>query len=194
MIKTKKVSAICKAYKRVKVQVVGDEAPTQWIGDGYGMYILAGVEPLNEFGLASVLDFTEKDVNNIVFSDSELPEYIFDDDCGDEVKIERAPERIIIGGSEYLIFRTDNNLIFIDELHLKPVVTDSQTNFFLRNVEHYPVLCVKKRLLLEAVINGAFITNETLENWFSDIAKTISEIQEHYMRPAELDDNEQLEL
>lgn len=195
MIKNKKVAALCKTRKQVASQVVGDETQTQWIGDDFGMYILAGVEPLNEFGLASVLDYSESDVKSIIFGSGVFPDNIFNDDFSGEVKIEKSPERIIIKGSEYLIFRTDDNLIFIDEMYLKPIVTDSQTNFFLRNTENSePVLCVKKGLILEAVITGSHLDNELLIQWFSDIAKTISDIQEYYMQPQDSNEFKQLTL
>lgn len=195
MIKTKKVAAICKTHKRIASQVIGDETPTQWIGDGFGMYILAGVEPLNEYGLASVFDYSESDVKSIVFGSGGFPDNIFNDDFSGEVKIEKSPERIIIKGAEYLIFRTDDNLIFIDELYLKPVVTNSQTNFSLRNIGDLgTALCIKKGLLLEAVIMGTYLTNELLKEWFSDIAKTISDIQKHYMQPQDSNEFKQLTL
>ena len=85
-------------------------------------------------------------------------------------------------------------MIFIDEMYLKPIVTDSQTNFFFRTIDSRPVLCVKKGLILEAVISGIYITNETLNNWFSDIAKTISDIQKHYIQPQDNDESKQMTL
>lgn len=67
MIKKKRVAAICKSQKCLRMQTLRDN--TQWIGDGGAMYILAGIEPMSADSLASMLDYSEKDIAAIRFTE-----------------------------------------------------------------------------------------------------------------------------
>lgn len=144
MIKKKRVAAVCKSRKFLQMQTMPDN--TQWIGDGAAMYILAGIEPMSAESLASMLDYTEKDFSNIRFVEGKAPFEIFSDENGTDVQIEAPPKRVIIKGSEYLIFETEKSLIFIDGDYLKPIITDGQTTFFMRRFpeSNRDLLCVKR--------------------------------------------------
>lgn len=181
MIKKKRVAALCKAYKRLEMQTMPDN--TQWIGDGAAMYILAGIEPMSAESIASILDYTEKDISSINFVDGEAPFEIFGDENGTDVQIETPPKRVIIKGSEYLIFEVEKALIFIDGNYLKPIVTDDQTTFFMRTspCSSRKFLCVKKGFLPEAVIAGVKFDEKYLNEWFDELSVIMTSVTEKYI-------------
>lgn len=179
MIKKKRVAAICKSHKHVMIQTTRDN--TQWIGDGGAMYILAGIEPMSAEGLASMLDYSEKDFTAIRFSEIHASEELFSDN-NDDMQIKDAPKRVIIKNAEYLIFETETDLIIINGAYLKPIDTDDQTTYHLRTVsDGTTCLCVKKGFLPEAVILGVKFENKALEDWFSEIAGIVGAVQTKYM-------------
>lgn len=189
MIKKKRVAAICKSHKRVLMQTTCDN--TQWIGDGGSMYILAGIAPMSAESLASMLDYSEKDVLKVRFKEINAPEDLYSDNVND-IQIEKPPKRVIIENAEYLIFETDTKLIFIDGEHLKPIVTDDQTTYHFRTVSNgQECLCVKKGFLPEAVILGVNFENKALNDWFSEIAETVSSVQNKFMARRETSWSEQ---
>lgn len=185
MIKKKRVAALCKSCKHLQMRTMPDN--TQWIGNGIAMYILAGIEPMSAESLASMLDYTEKDFSNITFFDGKWPSELFAESNDSDVQIEALPKRVIIKGSEYLIFETDEKLIFIDGDYLKPVITDAQTTFFMRRIpeSNCNLLCVKKGLFPEAVIAGVEFSEEAIEDWFNDLAVIITSIQNKFTPQSE---------
>lgn len=179
MIKKKRVAAICKSHKRVMMQTTHDN--TQWIGDGGAMYILAGIEPMSAEGLASMLDYSEKDLTTIRFSEIHASEELFSDN-NDDMQVKDAPKRVIIKNAEYLIFETETDLIIINGAYLKPIDTDDQTTYHMRKLsDGTTCLCVKKGFLPEAVILGVNFDNKALENWFNEIAGIVGAVQTKYM-------------
>lgn len=179
MIKKKRVATLCKAQKRVIMQTTSDN--TQWIGDGGAMYILAGIEPMSAESLASMLDYSDKDFLTIKFAEIDAPEELYSDNAND-IQIKEPPKRVIIKNAEYLIFETATELIFINGEYLKPIVTDDQTTYHFRTVPNgQECLCVKKGLLPEAVILGLNFNDQALNDWFSEIANTVSSVQAKYM-------------
>lgn len=194
MIKKKRVAAICKSRRHLAMQTTRDK--TQWIGDGQAMYILAGIEPMSAEGVASMFDYTEKDRNNITFTNLEAPETLYADN-GADVHIDDAPTRVIIQKAEYLIFQTGDRLIFIDGKYLTPIVGDAQTTYHIRSFpDGTYILCVKKGLLLEAVIIGEHLESDLLRDWADEMGLLFSTIQSKYIarRPIEDQYCEQLEL
>ncbi|MDE6733802.1 MAG: hypothetical protein K2J77_13125 [Oscillospiraceae bacterium] len=180
MIKKKRVAALCKSKKRLLMQTLPDN--TQWIGDGGAMYILAGIEPMSEDSLASMLDYSEKDITAICFRQVNGSEELFSDDKERDVQIEKPPKRVIIENAEYLIFETVNDLIFINGDYLKPIVTDDQTTYHMRTLsDGQNVLCVKKGFLPEAVILGVNFDNDALNGWFDDLAGITTSVQNKFM-------------
>lgn len=180
MIKKKRVAALCKSKRRLVMQTLPDN--TQWIGDGGAMYILAGIEPMSEDSLASMLDYSEKDIAAIRFTQAKGSEELFSDNNESDVQIENPPKRVIIKNAEFLIFETGNDLIFINGDYLKPIVTDDQTTYHMRTLsDGKNVLCVKKGFLPEAVILGVNFDNDALDGWFDDLAGIITSVQNKYM-------------
>ncbi len=181
MIKKKRVAAICKAQRRLIMQTTPDNV--QWIGDGRAMYILAGIEPMSAESIASMLDYTEKDIANISFSDGSLPDELFGDNDSADIQIETQPKRVIIKNAEYLIFETGTKLIFIDGECLKPIVADDQTTYFIRTFSEstHNVLCVKKGFLPEAIIAGIEFKEDFLNTWFDEMGGIINAITEKYI-------------
>lgn len=174
MIKKKKVASICKSSRCLKSQITSDG--TQWIGDGGAMYILAGIKPMSMDSLASMLDYTEKDIASMTLSDIHAPDKLFSEDNSTDVQIEAPPRRVIIKNAEYLIFETSSKLIFIDGDYLKPIVADDQTTYFMRTVpgENHTALCVKKGFLPEAIILGVEFKAKALNDWFNDLNDIMS--------------------
>jgi len=181
MIKKKRVAAICKAQRRLIMQTTPDNV--QWIGDGRAMYILAGIEPMSAESIASMLDYTEKDIANISFSDGSLPGDLFGEDDSADIQIETQPKRVIIKNAEYLIFETGTKLIFIDGECLKPIIADDQTTYFMRTFpgSRHNVLCVKKGFLPEAIIAGIEFKEDFLNTWFDELGGIINAITEKYI-------------
>lgn len=180
MIKKKRVAALCKSKRRLVMQTLPDN--TQWIGDGGAMYILAGIEPMSEESLASMLDYSEKDIAAIRFTQAHGSEELFSDNNESDVQIKNPPKRVIIKNAEFLIFETGNDLIFINGDYLKPIVTDDQTTYHMRTLsDGQNVLCVKKGFLPEAVILGVNFDNAALDGWFDDLAGIVTSVQNKYM-------------
>ncbi len=189
MIKKKRVAAICKSQKCLRMQTLRDN--TQWIGDGGAMYILAGIEPMSADSLASMLDYSEKDIAAIHFTEIHAPEELFSDNNVCDVQIKNPPKRVIIKNAEFLIFETGNDLIFIDGGYLKPIDTDDQTTYHMRTLsDGENVLCVKKGFLPEAVILGVKFDNSALNDWFDDLAGIITSVQNKYMARRETEPGE----
>lgn len=181
MIKKKRVAAICKSQKCLRMQTLRDN--TQWIGDGGAMYILAGIEPMSAESLASMLDYTEQDFAGITFSEHHTADELFREENDSDILIETPPKRVIIENSEYLIFETGTKLIFINGEYLKPIVADDQTTYFIRTApsDGNCVLCVKKGFLPEAIICGVHFEEKALHDWFDDLGKIIDAVTYKYI-------------
>lgn len=189
MIKKKRVAAICKSQKCLRMQTLRDN--TQWIGDGGAMYILASIEPMSADSLASMLDYSEKDIAAIHFTEIHAPEELFSDNNAGDVQIKNPPKRVIIKNAEFLIFETGNDLIFIDGGYLKPIDTDDQTTYHMRTLsDGENVLCVKKGFLPEAVILGVKFEYNALKEWFDDLTEIMTSVQVKYMMRREAEPGE----
>lgn len=181
MIKKKSVAAICKAHKALRAQTMSDN--TQWIGNGAAMYILAGIEPMSLEALASMLDYTEKDISKMSFFEEHLDEKIFSVDNSTDIQIETPPKRVIIKDAEYLIYETGTRLIFIDGYYLKSIVANDQTTYFMRTLPDgkNTVLCVKKGFLPEAIICGVRFDKQALHTWFDELGGIINAVTDKYI-------------
>lgn len=181
MIKKKRVAAICKAHKALRAQTMSDN--TQWIGNGSAMYILAGIEPMSLEALASMLDYTEKDISKMSFFEEHLDEEIFSENNSTDIQIETPPMRVIIKDAEYLIYETGTRLIFIDSYYLKPIVANDQTTYFMRTLPggKDTVLCVKKGFLPEAIICGVRFDEQALHTWFDELGGVINAVTDKYI-------------
>lgn len=180
MIKKKCVAAICKAHKRLKAQTMSDN--TQWIGIGEAMYILAGIEPMSLDAIASMLDYTEKDISKMGLYEGHADEEVFSENNSSDIQIETPPKRVIIKDAEYLIYETGTRLIFIDSCYLKPIVADDQTTYFMRTLPGgMTVLCVKKGFLPEAIICGIRFDEKALHTWFDELCGIINNVTDKYI-------------
>lgn len=181
MIKKKNVAAICKAHKALRAQTMSDN--TQWIGNGAAMYILAGIEPMSLDAIASMLDYTEKDISKMSFFEEHLDEEIFSTNNSTDIQIETPPKRVIIKDAEYLIYETGTRLIFINSYYLKPIVGDDQTTYFMRTLPDGKdtVLCVKKGFLPEAIICGVRFDEQALHTWFDELCGIINDVTDKYI-------------
>lgn len=180
MIRKKRVAALCKARGYLTSQTMSDN--TQWIGDGCAMYILAGIEPMSWESLASMLDYTEKDIKRISYLERSASEDLFSENNSTDVQIEAPPKRVIIKDKEYLIFETETRLVFIDGRYLKPIDVDDQTTYFTRTFQDgHIALCVKKGFLPEAVIMGVEFTEEKIDEWFNEISVIMTSVTEKYI-------------
>ncbi|MCX4357468.1 MAG: hypothetical protein OSJ43_14850 [Oscillospiraceae bacterium] len=180
MIKKKCVAAICKAHKRLKAQTMSDN--TQWIGIGEAMYILAGIEPMSLDAIASMLDYTEKDISKMGLDEGHADEEIFSENNSSDIQIETPPKRVIIKDAEYLIYETGTRLIFINSYYLKPIVADDQTTYFMRTLpDGMTVLCVKKGFLPEAIICGVRFDEQALHTWFDELCGIINNVTDKYI-------------
>lgn len=180
MIKKKRVAALCKACRRLRSQTMSDN--TQWIGDGCAMYILAGIEPMSWESLASMLDYTEKDIRSISYLESSVSEDLFSENNSTDVQVEAPPKCVIIKDREYLLFETETRLVFIDGRYLKPIDVDDQTTYFTRTFQDgHIALCVKKGFLPEAVILGVDFTEEKIDEWFDELSLIMTSVTEKYI-------------
>lgn len=189
MIKKNKIATLVKSRKCLASKVTADG--TQWIGDGSSFYILAGIKPMEQGGLMSMLDFTDKDVETVHFTSTNVSDNMFADKDECDEQAEKAPKRVIISGAEYLMFETSTRLIFINSLYFKPIMTDEQTTFHIRK----DCLCIKHGLLLEAVIAGCSFSEDELFKWFDELNETMCAVSEKYINKWYKDEQpEQLEL
>lgn len=180
MIKKKRVAALCKSCGYLTSQTMSDKS--QWIGDGCAMYILADIEPMSFESLASMLDYTEKDIKRISYFESSVSEELFSENNSTDVQIEAPPKRVIIKDKEYLIFETEARLVFIDGRYLKPIDVNDQTTYFTRTFrDGHIALCVKKGFLPEAVILGVEFTEEEIDKWFDEISVIMTSVTEKYI-------------
>lgn len=146
---------------------------------------------MEQGGLMSMLDFTDKDVVSVHFTSTNVSDEMFSDKAELEEQAEKAPKRVIISGAEYLMFETSTRLIFINSLYFKPIVTDEHTTFHVRK----DCLCVKHGLLLEAVISGCCFSENELFKWFDELNETMCAVSEKYINKCNKDEQpEQLEL
>lgn len=180
MIKKKRVAALCKSCGYLTSQTMSDKS--QRIGDGCAMYILADIEPMSFESLASMLDYTEKDIKRISYFESSVSEELFSENNSTDVQIEAPPKRVIIKDKEYLIFETEARLVFIDGRYLKPIDVNDQTTYFTRTFrDGHIALCVKKGFLPEAVILGVEFTEEEIDKWFDEISVIMTSVTEKYI-------------
>ncbi|MBD5128467.1 MAG: hypothetical protein HDT43_00855 [Ruminococcaceae bacterium] len=183
MIKKKRVAAICRSQKELASHTT--EGGEQWIGDSSAFYILAGIEPMSFDSLASMLDYTEKNIREISFTEPRVTDDLFAEHNSTDIQIETPPKRVIIKNEEYLIFETGTKLLFIDGAYLKPIVADDQTTYFMRTfrTSHgvHTALCVKKGFLPEAVILGVKFTEEALHDLFDELGGIINAVKDKYI-------------
>ena len=78
MIKKKKVAAICRKHKQLRLATTADG--TQWIGPSSGtLYIMAGMPRMTIDEALSAFDYSEKDVENMSVSEiNKIDKYLAD--------------------------------------------------------------------------------------------------------------------
>lgn len=91
MIKKKRVAAICKSTRRLRLETLTDN--TQWIGNGHAFYIMAGVNLMTIEAVASMFDYSEKDMQKISVAENIMQTYA-------DLLAEEYPDEIQSGSAE----------------------------------------------------------------------------------------------
>lgn len=156
-MKIKSIAAICKKNKQVVIfnRYSGDEAVTQYIGDGGAVYPINGLPELDEENLLTIFDVPEKQRADWFVKYMSIPDGIsFDDTDANERIIEQGNLSIVYAGKTLKPLQTRRGLVFIESRYLSPM---SDYMDVLELYERFtpsgtPYIVAKAGFMLQAVI------------------------------------------
>ena len=168
-MKLSKVGALCKGAKRF---VIYKTWSGQWISDGYAIYPIRELPPLQEDNVYALFDIPEDKRGKVQYEEKNVPYGInLNDGCDDEVVVQIAPISIVYHGSIITPIKGRGGILYIDRKYLSPLGDDITLyeRYYPRDDRSYIV--AKRGLLLEGVILPAEIATK-------ELAKTLKHIGE----------------
>lgn len=156
-MKIKSIAAICKKNKQIIIinRHNGNEAGTQYIGDGGAIYPINGLPELDEKSLLTIFDVPEKQRANWNVKYMNIADGIHLDDIdANERIIEQDNLSIVYDGEILKPLQTRRGLIFIKSCYLSPM---SDYMDALELYERFtpggtPYIVAKAGFMLQAVI------------------------------------------
>ena len=175
-MKIKSIAAICKKNKQVVIfnRYSGDEAVTQYIGDGGAVYPITGLPELDEESLLTIFDVPEKQRADWFVKHMSIPDGIsFDDTDANERIIEQGNLSIVYAGKTLKPLQTRRGLVFIENRYLSPM---SDYMDVLELYERFtpsgtPYIVAKAGFMLQAVIMPYDAINEQFVKRLQELAK-----------------------
>lgn len=155
-MKINKIAGICKRAGMIRLydEHTGD---MQWCGTDAAIYPLYSLPVLDSDNVGPVMNFSDKELKNIVVEHVRIPlRYDVNDTAEGEKYLGDPIFQFVIGSNVYNAYlRPDTGVLFINAAYLKPLLGgEDKPELYLRNGDSFTgeYIAVKQGLMLAAII------------------------------------------
>ncbi len=155
-MKINKIAGICKRAGMIRLydEHTGD---MQWCGTDAAIYPLYSLPVLDSDNVGPVMNFSDKELKNIVVEHVRIPlRYDVNDTAEGEKYLGDPIFQFVIGSNVYNAYlRPDTGVLFINAGYLKPLLGgEDNPELYLRNGDSFTgeYIAVKQGLMLAAII------------------------------------------
>lgn len=155
-MKINKIAGICKRAGMIRLydEHTGD---MQWCGTDAAIYPLYSLPVLDSDNVGPVMNFSDKELKNIVVEHVRIPlRYDVNDTAEGEKYLGGPIFQFVIGSNVYNAYlRPDTGVLFINAGYLKPLLGgEDNPELYLRNGDSFTgeYIAVKQGLMLAAII------------------------------------------
>ena len=156
-MKINKIAGICKRANLIKLYDEPDGSDVQWCGTDAVIYPLYSLPVLDGNNVGPVMNFSDKELKNIVVEHVRIPDYydISDNAVGEKL-LNGSLIRIVIGNTIYNAYQRqcESGLLFINSEYLKPLLgSEDDPILYLREGGRTgEYIAAKQGLMLAAII------------------------------------------
>lgn len=157
-MKINKIAGICKRANLIKLYDEPDGSDVQWCGTDAVIYPLYSLPVLDGDTVGPVMNFSDKELKNIVVEHMRIPlRYDVNDTAEGEKYIGEPVFRFLIGSTVYNAYHRPitGGVLFINADYLKPLLGgEDDPELYLRNGDSFTgeYIAVKQGLMLAAII------------------------------------------
>lgn len=157
-MKINKIAGICKRANLIKLYDEPDGSDVQWCGTEAVIYPLYSLPVLDGDTVGPVMNFSDKELKNIVVEHMRIPlRYDVNDTAEGEKYIGEPVFRFLIGSTVYNAYHRPitGGVLFINADYLKPLLGgEDDPELYLRNGDSFTgeYIAVKQGLMLAAII------------------------------------------
>lgn len=178
-MKINKIAGICKRAGMIRLydEHTGD---MQWCGTDAAIYPLYSLPVLDSDNVGPVMNFSDKELKNIVIEHVRIPlRYDVNDTAEGEKYLGDPIFQFVIGSNVYNAYlRPDTGVLFINVGYLKPLLGgEDNPELYLRNGDSFTgeYIAVKQGLMLAAIIEPELdILSASLVNSVSAFAVAVN--------------------
>lgn len=180
-MKINKIAGICKRANLIKLYDEPDGSDVQWCGTDAVIYPLYSLPVLDGDTVGPVMNFSDKELKNIVVEHMRIPlRYDVNDTAEGEKYIGEPVFRFLIGSTVYNAYHRPitGGVLFINADYLKPLLGgEDDPELYLRNGDSFTgeYIAVKQGLMLAAIIEPELdILSASLINSVSALAVAVN--------------------
>lgn len=157
-MKINKIAGICKRANLIKLYDEPDGSDVQWCGTDAVIYPLYSLPVLDGDTVGPVMNFSDKELKNIVVEHMRIPlRYDVNDTAEGEKYIGEPVFRFLIGSTVYNAYHRPmtGGVLFINADYLKPLLGgEDDPELYLRSDNSFTgeYIAVKQGLMLAAII------------------------------------------
>lgn len=179
-MKINKIAGICKRAGMIRLydEHTGD---MQWCGTDAAIYPLYSLPVLDGDNVGPVMNFSDKELKNIVVEHVRIPlRYDVNDTAEGEKYIGEPIFQFLIGGTVYNAYHRpiEGGVLFVNAGYLKPLLGgEDDPELYLRNGDSFTgeYIAVKQGLMLAAIIEPELdILSASLINSVSALAVAVN--------------------
>lgn len=160
-MKFKSVASILKFSKTI---IINESTDCQWLSDGVAFYPCYGFPKLTPKTIFTLLDISEKKVDNFYVKEQELPvEVNFDDGDLTETMLKRGEFEFYIDGMRIEPLISTHGILFINTKYLKPFSDEKDgVQLYERKTKSgAPYIAIKSGFILIGVIAPINVLTDT---------------------------------
>lgn len=180
-MKINKIAGLCKRANLIKLYDEPDGSDVQWCGTDAVIYPLYSLPVLDSDNVGPVMNFSDKELKNIVVEHVRIPlRYDVSDTAEGEKYIGEPVFRFLIGSTVYNAYHRPitGGVLFINADYLKPLLGgEDDPELYLRNGDSFTgeYIAVKQGLMLAAIIEPELdILSASLINSVSAFAVAVN--------------------
>ena len=157
-MKLNQIDTSCKRANLIKLYDEPDGSDVQWCGTDAAIYPLYSLPVLDSDTVGPVMNFSDKELKNIVVEHMRIPlRYDVNDTAEGEKYIGEPVFRFLIGSTVYNAYHRPitGGVLFINADYLKPLLGgEDDPELYLRNGDSFTgeYIAVKQGLMLAAII------------------------------------------
>lgn len=173
-MKIKNIAALCKKSKHVILYSRTTDAgyTEQYIGDGYALYLLEGLPPMNLQNIQTIFDISDSQVGKWTMKEEKVPEgmNIADTDSTEKL-VEPERMKIVYGGDLLIPLKTVTGMVFINENYLSPMgdTMDAIELYQRRYKNGNTYIVAKAGFMLQAAIMPFDMITEEFVSWMKKL-------------------------